>query len=266
MDAYLRGLQGYPALTVWWSHLLYGQPPAGLDVRLSLDMDLQRLADQALGEHPGALVLIDAGSGEILALASHPGFNANQIGTNWDQIIADPQAPLVNRATLGRYPGKDLVGVLLPNDNSNQFAAFDPLLRLPGGEVTSSDEYSPVQVALLAAAISNAGVMPAPSLVQAVKAPSANWEALPPLQDSQQILSEQESIAITTSNRMADIDLWQVVAVAGDRPEQPVTWYAGGSSPSWVGRRLALAVLLEEDNPDLAATIGQFILEAAMGG
>lgn len=265
MDAYLRGLQGYPALTVWWSHLLYGQPPAGLDVRLALDMDLQRLADESLGDHPGALVLIDASSGEILALASHPGFDANQIATDWDQIIADPQAPLVNRATLGRYPGKDLVGVLLPNDKSSQFAAFDPLLRLPGGEVTSSDEYSPVQVALLAAAISNAGVMPAPSLVQAVKSPSANWEALPPLQDSQQILSEEEAIEVSTSNKVEDLDLWQISRVSGDRPEQPVTWYIGGTSPGWAGKRLALAVLLEEDNPDLATSIGGYVLQSAMG-
>jgi hypothetical protein len=265
MDAYLRGVQGYPPFTVWWSHLLYGQPPAGLDVRLALDMTLQRLADQALADHAGALVLIDAQSGEILAIASHPGFDANQIATDWDQIIADPQAPLVNRATLGRYPVKDLLGVLLPDVNSSQFAVVDPLLRLPSGEVTPSDEYSPVQVALLAAAISNSGVMPAPSLVQAIKAPSGQWEVLPPLQDTQQILPEQETIAISTSNRMVGIDLWQVVGVAGDRPEQPVTWYAGGSSPSWAGRRLALAVLLEEDNPDLAASIGQSVLQSAMG-
>ncbi len=171
-----------------------------------------------------------------------------------------------NRATLGRYPGEALVSVLLPDDNSSQFAAFDPLLRLPGGEVTASDEYSPMQVALLAAAISNGGVMPAPSLVQAVKAPSANWEALPPLQEPQQILSEEEAIEVSTSNKVEDLDLWQVSGwMDRQRSDQPVTWYASGTLPSWAGRRLALAVLLEEDNPDLAASIGQSVLQTAMG-
>jgi len=48
------------------------------------------------------------------------------------------------------------------------------------------------------------------------------------------------------------------------RPDGPVTWYAGGSSSGWAGRPLALAVLLEEDNPELAAAIGQSVLQTAM--
>ena len=42
LDDYLRGLQGNPSSTVWWHELLYGTPPAGLDVRLSIDLDLQQ--------------------------------------------------------------------------------------------------------------------------------------------------------------------------------------------------------------------------------
>jgi hypothetical protein len=264
MDAYLRGLQGYPALTIWWSHLLYGQPPAGLDVRLSLDMDLQRLADQALGNHPGALVLLDAGSGEILAMASHPGFDANQIVTNWDQIIADPGAPLLNRATLGRYPANDLLSQLLPAGYAAEVLEPEPMLRLPLGEPTAAGEYSPLQVALLAAAISNGGLKPAPSLVQAVKTPQGDWTALPPLQNPQQIFSENEGGAVSASRKQTGLDLWQVSSVRRDQTERPVTWYTGGSLPGWGGRPLALAVLLEEDNPELAAEIGQSVLRTAM--
>ncbi len=120
LDGYLRGVQGYPALTIWWSHLLDGQPPPGLDLRLTLDMDLQRLADEALGEHAGALVLVDAASGELLAIASHPGFDANRIAADWEQIIANPGSPLLDRATLGRYPAADLVAKLLPQGVSAQ--------------------------------------------------------------------------------------------------------------------------------------------------
>ena len=50
LDPYLRGLQGNPASSIWWDHLVYGQPPPGLDVRLSIDLGLQRRADALLGE------------------------------------------------------------------------------------------------------------------------------------------------------------------------------------------------------------------------
>ena len=81
LDLYLRGLQGNPASSIWWDHLVYGQPPPGLNVRLSLDLEFQRRADELLGEHMGAIVLINASSGEILAMASHPTFDPNQLDT-----------------------------------------------------------------------------------------------------------------------------------------------------------------------------------------
>jgi len=51
LDDYLRGLQGNPPSLIWWDHLLYGTPPPGLDVRLSLSLALQSKADQLLGGH-----------------------------------------------------------------------------------------------------------------------------------------------------------------------------------------------------------------------
>lgn len=114
LDDYLRGLRGNAQLTVWWNHLLYGQPPAGLDVRLTLNMSLQKRADELLAEHKGAIVLLNAQSGEILAMASHPSFDANHLAENWETLINDQEAPLVNRASLGLYPtGSALGGLLL---------------------------------------------------------------------------------------------------------------------------------------------------------
>ena len=55
LDGFLRGYQGNPSSLVWWHHLLYGTPPPGLDVRLSISLVLQRKADELLGEHVGAL-------------------------------------------------------------------------------------------------------------------------------------------------------------------------------------------------------------------
>lgn len=113
LDPYLRGLQGNPALTVWWHHLLYGQPPPGLDVRLTLDLNLQKTADRLLTEQRGAVVLLNSESGEILVMASHPTFDPNLLDQNWTDLVKDPDTPLLNRATLGRYqPGPAIAPLL----------------------------------------------------------------------------------------------------------------------------------------------------------
>lgn len=113
LDPYLRGLQGLPASTIWMNHLLYGQTPPGLNVRLSLDLNLQQKADQLLDGHTGALVLVNARTGEILAMSSYPTYNANQMdefGAAWQ---SDPAAPLLNRAAQGSYPVGTAIGPFL---------------------------------------------------------------------------------------------------------------------------------------------------------
>jgi len=266
LDPYLRGLQGYPGFTAWWNHLLYGQPPAGLDVRLTLDMALQRTADQALGDHSGAMILIDAKTGEILAMSSYPGFDANQLEQLWNQIISDPGAPLLNRVTMGSYPGKNLVDELLPNFYSKEVLDFDPQIRIPtGGKPSSgSDEYSPLQMVLVGAALSNGGIRPAPNLVQSVRIPQADWVILPILQNAEQIFTSKETLATVSSREISELRLWQIVSVARGDPDKSVTWYLGGTLPGQVGRSLVLAVLLEEDNPEAVTKIGQSVLQAAI--
>ena len=117
-DPFLRGLQGYPFTTEFWNQLVYGQPPPGLDVRLSLSLPLQIQADSFLADHSGAVVLLNAQNGEILVIASHPYFDANTLDQNWDSLVKDPQSPLVNRATQGLYqPGTALMPFLLALGN-----------------------------------------------------------------------------------------------------------------------------------------------------
>lgn len=127
MDDYLRGVRGNPQLQVWSSYILYGQHPDGLDVRLSLDIKLQEAADLALGEHVGSVVLLDAGSGEILAMASHPGFNANTLEADWDRLVQLEDAPLLNRAVQGSYqPGTALGPFWLSSINSADLTQSPP--------------------------------------------------------------------------------------------------------------------------------------------
>lgn len=113
LDPILRGLEHQNPWVVWYNHLLYGQPPSGLDLKLSLDLELQTKAETLLGNTPGALVLLDANSGQIIALASVPGFNANHMEEDWEELNQSTDAPLLNRATLGSYPPGPALGAFL---------------------------------------------------------------------------------------------------------------------------------------------------------
>jgi len=109
MYPYLRGLRGYNAQTIFWKNLLYNQPLDGLNVRLTLDLNLQQTADNLLDnasnhDTPGTAILMNAVTGEILAMASHPYFDAANLDTEWDSLLQDENAPLLNRATQGLYP------------------------------------------------------------------------------------------------------------------------------------------------------------------
>jgi cell division protein FtsW (lipid II flippase) len=116
MFDYLRGYEGYAYSTQFTHDLLYNQPPEGLNVRLTLDFDLQRKADTLLANTPGTIILLNASSGEILAMASHPYFDAANLETEWSALLSNEDAPLLNRATVGQYPpGNTLFPFVLAN-------------------------------------------------------------------------------------------------------------------------------------------------------
>jgi len=81
----------------------------GMDLVLTLDLQLQQLAEQLLEEHRGSIVAIDPRNGQILALASKPAFDPNAFiprlaPAMWRALSTDPHHPLHNRATQGQYP------------------------------------------------------------------------------------------------------------------------------------------------------------------
>lgn len=86
----------------------------GRDVRLTLDARLQQAAQQLLADYQGAVVLVDARTGEILALASAPTYNPATVEADWSDLYAAPDAPLLNRATQSlAQPGAALQTVVL---------------------------------------------------------------------------------------------------------------------------------------------------------
>jgi penicillin-binding protein 2 len=85
------------------------QAKAGNNVVLTLDMRLQRVAENAFGQRRGALVAIEPGTGAVLALVSKPGFDLNLFVDGidpqyWAELNTNPDRPLNNRAIAGVYP------------------------------------------------------------------------------------------------------------------------------------------------------------------
>jgi penicillin-binding protein 2 len=85
------------------------EPISGNNLMVTLDLGLQKIAEDAFQDYRGALVAIDPKTGEILALVSRPGYDPNLFvdgidPQNWDALNNSPDKPLNNRALRGQYP------------------------------------------------------------------------------------------------------------------------------------------------------------------
>lgn len=119
-------------------------PEPGKDITLTIDERLQQLAYDLLGGRRGAIVAIDPPTGEILAMASSPGFNSNLFvtGISYDDYRAlreDIDLPLYNRAVRGQYPPASTVkpymalAGLVNGEVTPQTTIYDPgYYKLPG--------------------------------------------------------------------------------------------------------------------------------------
>ena len=103
LDAYLRGSAGLPTIDIFWNQLFYARPPDGLDIRTTIDLNIQNKFIEIIGENNGAAVLMNAKNGEILAMWSSPSYNTNNIDDEWEELQNDENAPLINRVSQGSY-------------------------------------------------------------------------------------------------------------------------------------------------------------------
>ena len=93
-------------------------PHPGADLELHLDLELQRVASEALGDQRGAIVALDPRNGGVLALVSKPSFDSNLfvngISTKAYSALRDSlNTPLLNRAIQGQYPPGSTVKPML---------------------------------------------------------------------------------------------------------------------------------------------------------
>jgi cell division protein FtsW (lipid II flippase) len=325
IDPYLRGLQGYPARQIFWQRILYGTPPPGLDVRLSIDLELQRQADNLLRGQKGAAVLLKADTGEVLVMASHPSFDANLLDEIGQDLLIDENAPLLNRATQGQYaPGTSLAPFLLAEffgnnltlpespptllyqydgrlvrctlreeqsptwQNALRAGCPNPLINLGntlGAQTTidlmeklgmtisnpeldalaigQNQTITPLNMARLAAAISNQGIMPSAQLALAVNTPTQGWISLSPQAQPHPIFPASASEQAAQTLQVSQKPYWESMGRL-ESSTAPLAWYLGGTLPNWQGTPFAIVVVIETDNPELARQAGRGILESAI--
>ena len=90
----------------------------GFNIHLSLDLDLQQTAFDALEGRRGAVVALDPTTGEVLALVSTPSFDPNLFAvgmstSQYGELRDDPDRPLFNRAVRGTYPPGSIIKPIL---------------------------------------------------------------------------------------------------------------------------------------------------------
>ncbi len=102
----------------------------GKNLQLTIDLDLQAVAELAMDGRKGAVVALDPRNGEVLAMVSRPAFDANRFAgrirpDHWRQLVEDPDTPLLNRAIQAQLaPG----------------STFKPLVALAALETGAIDE------------------------------------------------------------------------------------------------------------------------------
>ena len=85
------------------------EPQSGRELRLTLDIELQRVAEEAMAGRRGAVVAIDPWTGDVLVFASLPSFDPNGFArgisrSDYVALTENPDQPLFNRVLRGTYP------------------------------------------------------------------------------------------------------------------------------------------------------------------
>ena len=119
MESRLRGVPGEMTVTIDSdgnvTEEITKEPSQGDTIVLTIDRDLQRVAQEKLGEicrsvdyfdSTGAVVVENCNNGEVLAAASYPSFDLNDYYDKYSELVKDKNTPLYNRFAMGAYaPG-----------------------------------------------------------------------------------------------------------------------------------------------------------------
>ena len=90
----------------------------GKDLRLTIDLDVQAVAELAMDGRRGAVVALDPRTGEVLAMVSRPAYDPNRFAgrirsSDWKEIMGNPDKPMINRATQAQLaPGSTFKAIM----------------------------------------------------------------------------------------------------------------------------------------------------------
>ena len=113
----------------------------GGDIRLSLDLDLQMIAEKELEDKVGVVIAMDPRNGEILVMASAPSFDPNAFsprisGSEWKELINNPDKPLQNRAIQNSHSPGSIFKIIMASAGLHSGALDDnPATVCTGSEV-----------------------------------------------------------------------------------------------------------------------------------
>lgn len=111
----------------------------GDNVITTLNTELQQTAYDALGSYKGAVVVMEASTGKILAMVSKPTFNPNNLVSDWEWLTTDENSSLLNRATQGAYAPGSIFKVVTTLEYIRENANYAEYSYECAGEMTHKD-------------------------------------------------------------------------------------------------------------------------------
>lgn len=110
----------------------------GKSLKLTIDIDIQRAAENALGDRNGAIIAMDPHTGEVLAMVSRPYFDPNdfavRIGRDeWNKLVTDPEHPLLNKAIQAQLAPGSTFKIIMAAAGLEEGVAQDMKVHCSGG-------------------------------------------------------------------------------------------------------------------------------------
>jgi penicillin-binding protein 2 len=114
-------------------------PVPGERLQLTIDLDLQIAAEEALEGHNGAIVALDPRTGEVLAMASRPTFDPNHFAVRisakeWNALITDPAKPLLNKAIQAQLAPGSVFKIIMAAAGAQEGITDDLVVNCGGGK------------------------------------------------------------------------------------------------------------------------------------
>jgi len=117
-ESILRGRRGEEVKDLDKQLVSRTETQLGQDVRLTLDIELQKRIEEYLADYPRdpnldnpgiSVVVIEVANSDILALVSLPTYDLNRVRYDYGDLVADPRKPLINRAINETYPAGSVI-------------------------------------------------------------------------------------------------------------------------------------------------------------